>query len=64
MALVSLYFGMLFTNWGFAVIDDEPDILAANAYFSMWVKITAQWITIALFTISVTLYCCDKNRVM
>ena len=22
MALVSLYFGMLFTNWGFAIIED------------------------------------------
>ena len=22
MALVSLYFGMLFTNWGFAILED------------------------------------------
>jgi len=63
MSLVSLYFGMLFTNWGYAIIDID-DTFAENAYFSMWVKLVTQWITIALFTVSVSLYACDKNRVM
>ena len=38
MLLVSLYFGMLFTNWGYAIIDIDDDF-AENAYFSMWVKL-------------------------
>ena len=25
MVIVSLYFGMLFTNWGYAIVDDEID---------------------------------------
>lgn len=25
MVFVSLYFGMLFTNWGYAIVDDEID---------------------------------------
>ena len=41
MALVSLYFGMLFTNWGFAILEDEWDDSSNNAEFSMWVKIVA-----------------------
>ena len=59
MVFVSLYFGMLFTNWGYAVIDGEIDGGAEHAEFSTWVKIIAQWVTMALFTVSVTLYCCD-----
>ena len=62
MALVSLYFGMLFTNWGFAIIEDEWDDSASNAKFSMWVKIGSQWFTIALFTVSVTLQICCGER--
>lgn len=62
MALVSLYFGMLFTNWGFAIIEDEWDDSASNAKFSMWVKIGSQWFTIALFTVSVTLQICCGDR--
>ena len=64
MLLVSLYFGMLFSNWGQAVIDGEPDTLADNADFSLWVKIIVQWITLSLFTVSVTLYACDPNRII
>lgn len=65
MALVSLYFGMLFSNWGFAIIDgEEADDVAFNADFSLWVKVIATWLTLALFTVSVTLYACDANRVI
>jgi len=64
MVLVSLYFGMLFTNWGYAIIDGDVDNFSENAHFSVWVKLIAQWLTIALFTISVTLYCCDPNRII
>ena len=65
MVLASLYFGMLFSNWGFAILDDEDDLDAdayySNASFSMWVKIAAQWYTIALFIVSVTItMCCDR----
>ena len=41
MVVCSLYFGMLFTNWGYAIVEDEVDASYVNAYFSMWVKIVA-----------------------
>ena len=41
MLLVSLYFGMLFTNWGYAIVDDAIDGQSDNAYFSLWIKISA-----------------------
>jgi len=56
---------MLFSNWGFAIIDgEEADDLAFNADFSLWVKVINTWLTLALFTVSVTLYACDPNRVI
>ena len=64
MLFASLYFGMLFSNWGHAVLKDEIDTTADNALFSMWVKLFAQWFTMALFIVSVTLYCCDKNKII
>ena len=62
MILLSLYLGMLFTNWGYAIVDDKIDGQTDNALFSMWVKIVAQIFTIILFTVSVMIYCCDPNR--
>ena len=41
MFLTSTYFGMLFTNWGFAIIDGEVDKFTENATFSMWAKIVS-----------------------
>lgn len=62
MVLLSLYFGMLFTNWGYALVDDQIDHQTDNALFSMWVKIVAQIITIILFSVSALLYCCCPDR--
>ena len=64
LVLLSLYFGMLFTNWGYALVEGEIDNQTDNAHFSMWVKIAAQIFTISLFTVSVMIYCCDKNRIL
>ena len=64
MLLTSLYFGMLFTNWGFAIVDGEADAITENAEFSLWAKIVAQWFTIVLFTVSVSLYACDPHRII
>jgi len=64
MLLVSLYFGMLFTNWGYAIIDGEADVEYENAYFSVYAKLSAQWVTMILFTISVTMHICDPNRII
>ena len=41
MIFVSLYYGMLFTNWGYAMVQDEEDKFSENATFTMWVKIIA-----------------------
>lgn len=64
MVLVSLYFGMLWTNWGHAVIDNEVDNFAENAHFSVWAKLVTQYLTIILFTISVTLTVCCTDRII
>ncbi len=40
MLLATLYFGMLFSNWGYAMIDGEADDFSSNGYFSMYVKLT------------------------
>ena len=62
MVLTSTYFGMLFTNWGYAIIDGQADAHYQNAYFSVYAKLASQWFTMIIFTISVTLHACDPNR--
>jgi hypothetical protein len=62
MVLCSLYFGMLFSNWGDAVIAGENDHFYGSMAFTQWVKIGALWITLALFTVSISLNICCKNR--
>ena len=63
MVFVAMYFGMLFTNWGHAVIGDVEDDQAENGTFSMWVKIVSQWITMSMFSVSVLIVCCCPDRV-
>lgn len=55
---------MLFSNWGDAVIGGENDSYYTSPLFSMWVKIVSLWVTIALFTVSVTLKICCPNRIL
>lgn len=62
MMLTCLYFGMLFSNWGDAVIGDENDHYYASMGFTQWVKIIALWVTIAFFTLSIMITICCKGR--
>ena len=64
MLFTSLYCGMLFTNWGDAVINGEVDGTWGAALFSTWSKIISQWVTLALFTVSVTLSLCCPDRIL
>ena len=67
MLFVTLYYGMLFTNWGNVTLDSETteNIWEGNMeYVPMWIKIIAQWLTIALFTVSITLKICCEDRVL
>jgi hypothetical protein len=64
MMVTCLYYGMLFTNWGDAVISGSNDGYFSSALFSMWVKIVSLWITLALFTVSITLNICCPNRIL
>ena len=59
-----LYFGMLFSNWGDAVISGNTSNQFVSATYSMWIKIVSLWITLALFTVSVTLNICCPNRLL
>lgn len=64
MLLTCLYYGMLFTNWGDAVISNEHDDFYSAALFTHWIKVGALYFTLILFTISVTLPVCCKDRVL
>lgn len=64
MLITSLYFGMLFSNWGDAVISGNTSEQFTSATYSMWIKIASLWITLALFTVSVTLTICCPNRLL
>lgn len=55
MVITSLYFGMLFSNWGDAVVGGKNDNFYGSQTFTLWTKIVCLWITLALFTVSVTL---------
>jgi len=62
MCLTMMYFGMLFSNWGDAVIGGENDHYYGSMAYTQWVKIIALWLTIALFTVSISLTICCKDR--
>lgn len=62
MSLTSMYFGMLFTNWGDALIGGKNDEYFSSQTYTMWAKIVSLWVTIALFAISISLNICCKNR--
>ena len=64
MLITCLYFGMLFSNWGDAVISGNTSNQFVSATYSMWIKIVSLWITLALFTVSVTLNICCPNRLL
>lgn len=64
MTLTALYFGMLFSNWGSPQTSEDETVFSEYATLSTWILAVSQWITIALFTVSVTLYCCDKDRII
>lgn len=63
MVITSMYYGMLFSNWGDAMIDGENDDFYGAATFTLWVKIVSLWFTLALFTVSVTLKLCCPNKI-
>lgn len=64
MMLTSLYYGMLFTNWGDAVISGDNDGYYSSGIFTHWIKVGALWYTLILFAVSVTLPLCCKDRIL
>lgn len=64
MLFTTLYFGMLFANWGDAVIEGENDGYYGGAMFSVWAKQISLWFTLALFTVSVTMPICCADRIL
>ena len=64
MLIASIYYAMLFTNWGNMTIESENENLFGDSKAPMWVKICSQWITITLFTISISLKICCPNRMI
>jgi hypothetical protein len=68
MLFCSLYYGMLFTNWGNLTLDSETtqNIFAGGdwEYAPMYIKIVCQWLSIALFTVSMTLKICCPDRIV
>ena len=64
MLLASTYFGMLFSNFGFMNTGEAYDVAYLNESFTFWVKIIAQWLTLALFVVSFSLNICMPDRVL
>ena len=64
MLFASLYFGMLFTNWGDIDAKASDTELFYRPEFTFVIKVTAQMFTIALFTVSFTLNLCCPDRVL
>lgn len=65
MVFASMYFGMLFTNWGNMTLDTETkeDVFEGSSA-PMWIKIISQWLAIALFTVSISLKICCPDRIV
>lgn len=64
MIITTLYFGMLFTDWGAAVIGGSNDDFYSAQTFSMAVKGSGLILTLLLFTVSVSLNVCCPNRML
>jgi hypothetical protein len=64
MLFASLYFGMLFTNWGDIDAKASDTELFYHPDLTFVVKVIAQWFTIALFTVSFSLPICCPERVL
>ena len=64
MIITTLYFGMLFTDWGAAVIGGTNDQYYSSQTFSMTVKTVALAFTLVLFTVSITINICCPNRIL
>jgi len=70
MLLASLYFGMLFTNWGKMKLEEDYEEFGdydkefLSDEFTFWAKLIVQWISITLFVISFSLNICCPDRVL
>lgn len=66
MFLTSVYYGMLFTNWGDAMIEEgKVGSLGpfSAGYVTFGVKIASLYLALIFFTISLTLPVCCKDRI-
>ena len=67
MLFSTFYFGMLFTNWGNITLDKETTqniFEDSTPYAPMWIKIVTLRLTIALFTLSMTMKICCPDRIV
>ncbi len=64
MLITCMYYGMLFSNWGDAVIGGNNSSYYTSSLYSMWIKIVSLFITLALFTVSMTLNICCPSRIL
>ena len=64
LLIASLYYGMLFSNWGWMKTDEVFDVEYVNTTFTFWVKLISTWVTLALFVVSFTLNICCPDRVL
>ena len=53
---------MLLSNWGAATTANPESDTDSDGQFTMWVKVTSEWITCALFTWSLVAPLILKNR--
>ena len=62
LVLASIYYAMLLTNWGNPTLfDNTVDFFESN-YTSFWIKLVAQWISMAIYLFSMIAPVIFRNR--
>ncbi|CDW86304.1 membrane protein [Stylonychia lemnae] len=62
LVLASIYYAMLLTNWGNPTLfEDTIDFYESN-YTSFWIKLVAQWISMAIYLFSMIAPVIFRNR--
>jgi hypothetical protein len=64
MILTAFYFGMLFLNWGDINSNDELENRWMSAKFSGGVKLVTLQFSFAIFSVSILLNLCCKDRIL
>jgi len=63
MLFVTLYYGMLFTNWMDPQMADYDEGFGDSYWATVWIKISVLFMSVAFYALSVCLPLCCPGRV-